>query len=69
MMMLHGTVCLYVWCSILKYFFSDAACAGNIAGFDTLDTAGCYDNYPLMGTRVTLDSIMQYEARPDFCAG
>ena len=34
----RGTVCSYVWCSIL--FFSDAACAGRIAGFDTLDTAG-----------------------------
>ena len=23
----------------VRYFFSDAACAGSIAGFDTLDTA------------------------------
>ena len=24
----------------VRYFFSDAACAGSIAGFDTLGTAG-----------------------------
>ena len=24
----------------VRYFFSEAACAGSIAGFDTLDTAG-----------------------------
>ena len=36
--MLRGTLCSYVWCSI--HFFSDAACAGSIAGLDTLDTAG-----------------------------
>ena len=36
-MLLRGTVCSYVWCSIL---FSDSAYAGSITGFDTLDTAG-----------------------------
>ena len=36
MMLLDGTVCWYVWCSIR---FSDAACAGSIEGFDTLDSA------------------------------
>ena len=38
MMLLRGTVCSYVWSSIL--FFSDPVCADSIAGFDTLGTAG-----------------------------
>ena len=37
MMLLRGRVCSYVRCLIL---LSDASCAGSIAGFDTLDTAG-----------------------------
>ena len=37
MILLRGIACSDVWCSIL---FSDATCAGNIAGFDAVDTAG-----------------------------
>ena len=37
MMLLRGTVGSCVWCSTL---FSDAACAGSVAGFDTLGTVG-----------------------------
>ena len=31
-------VCMYKYG--VRYIFSEAACAGSIAGFDTLDTAG-----------------------------
>ena len=36
-MLLHGTICSYVSCSILS---PDAAYASSIAGFDSLSTAG-----------------------------
>ena len=39
MMLLRGTVGSCVWCSTL---FSDAACAGSVAGFDTLGITGAH---------------------------
>ena len=37
----HAAACYSMFvCMVFDTFFSDAACAGSIAGCDTLDTAG-----------------------------
>ena len=37
----HDAAAWYMFvCMVFDTFFSEAACAGSIAGFDTLDTAG-----------------------------